>query len=87
MSRPSAPTIVRIAMGRTHNDLIVKGVETLWYLTYQGQPFQLVKEDRYRPDRSPKYLRTAWPSSTTAETWARRLNNYFGCNDFKVECL
>lgn len=54
MARPSSPVLNHTAQGRTHWDLTVKGVGTLWYLTYQGQPVQLIKQHRYRPDLSPK---------------------------------
>lgn len=87
MARPSSPVLNHTAQGRTHWDLTVKGVGTLWYLTYQGQPVQLIKQHRYRPDLSPKYLRTSWPTEATARSWARRLNGYFNSADFSVECL
>lgn len=87
MARPTAKILNRTAIGRTHYDLTVKQAEGLWYVTYCGEPFQLVKEHRYRPDLLPKYQRTAWPNPQAAARLAERLNQYFGCKDFAIKCV
>ena len=87
MTRPSAKILNKTAIGRTHYDLTVKAAEGVWTIYYQGEPFNLVKTNRYRPDILPKYLRTAWSNPQAAERLAARLNRYFGCEDFTVVCL
>jgi len=87
MTRPSAKILNRTAMGRTHYDLTVKAADGLWCIVYQGEPFNLIKTHRYRPDAGPKYLRTAWANPQAAHRLCARLNRYFGCEDFTVVCL
>jgi hypothetical protein len=87
MSRPSAKILNHTAIGRTHWDLTVKQAEGSWTVLYQGEPFQLVKTHRYRPDISPKYVRTAFANAHSAQRLCARLNQYFSSTDFTVECL
>jgi hypothetical protein len=87
MSRPSAKILNHTAIGRTHWDLTVKQAEGVWTIYYCGEPFNLVKTNRYRPDISPKYMRTAFSGPRAAENLCARLNQYFGCEDFTVVCL
>ena len=87
MSRPSAKILNKTAIGRTHWDLVIKQADGLWCLTYKGEPFQLIKLNRYRDDIGPKYQRTTWVNPQHAHRMAERLNRYFGCADFAVKCL
>lgn len=87
MSRPSARILNQIAIGKTHYDYIVKQSSGVWTIFYQGRPFNLVKEHRYRPDISAKYIRTAWSNEKSARRLCARLNQYFGTEDFTVVCL
>lgn len=87
MSRPSAKILNRIAIGKTHYDYIVKASTGVWTIFYQGEPFNLVKENRYRDDLSPKYIRTAWANEKSARRLCARLNQYFATEDFTVVCL
>jgi hypothetical protein len=87
MTRPSAKILNHTAIGRTHWDFTIKASEGTWTIMYQGQPFNLVKSNRYRPDISPKYMRTAWSNAHSAHRLCARLNQYFGCEDFTVVCL
>jgi len=87
MSRPSAPIINRIAIGKTHYDYIIKQSPGVWTIFYRGEPFNLVKENRYRDDIPPKYIRTAWANEKSAQRLCARLNQYFGTTDFSVVCL
>jgi hypothetical protein len=87
MSRPSAKILNRIAIGKTHYDYIVKQTSGLWTIFYRGEPFNLVKENRYRDDLAPKYLRTTWANAKSANRLCARLNQYFATEDFTVVCL
>jgi hypothetical protein len=87
MSRPTARILNHTAIGRTHWDFTVKQADGFWCILYKGEPFNLVKTNRYRPDISAKYQRTAWANPQAAQRLCARLNKYFGCEDFTVVCL
>jgi len=87
MARPAAEILNHTAIGRTHYDLTIKAAAGLWVVTYEDQPFQLVKSHRYRPDLQPKYQRTSWPNPQAPTRLAQRLNQYFNTDKFSVKCV
>ena len=87
MTRPSAKILNHTAIGRTHWDFTIKAADVTWCIYYRGEPFNLVKSHRYRPDISPKYMRTTWSNWRSAQRLCDRLNRYFDCEDFTVVCL
>lgn len=83
MSRPPARTLTTSAIGRTAYDLNVSAVDGYWILTYQGQPFNLNRVNRYTGQKT--YHTTGYTHPGHALRLVDKLNRIFQTTDFDIE--
>lgn len=84
MARPSA-TVILQHVDDLRSSIAVCAADTVYAVTYQGQPIQLKKQhniDIAYP--GPKYPKTVFVNSGHAFNLADRLNRLFNTQDFGV---
>jgi hypothetical protein len=65
------------------SELVISAVsEGVWILVYQGEPFQIRREQQY--SEGWKYLPNCWSQRGSAERQARYLNDLFQTDQFEI---
>jgi len=83
MSRPRAETIISTQVDdRTGIDILV--APGIYAILYQGKPINIRQRVWCSTGELPEYLRTSFSSPAPANNLAKKLNEYFFTEDFKV---
>jgi hypothetical protein len=82
MSRPAAPELTRIALGRTGRTIVIQQAPSLWTVTYQGQAISGYRTQDLVGDR--KYFNTRFALPGHARRLAAKLNHWFQTDQFQA---
>jgi len=87
MSRPKPTVLLEFVNKKTYRSEQILDAEAIWAVFYQGKPFNLRSSNMLTNYPGPKYKKTSFSNPGHAHNLAKKLNDMFDCDDFKVVML
>ena len=84
MSRPKPTVILENINNKTYKSEQVLEAEAIWAVFYQENPFNLKSANALTNYPGPKYKKVSFSNPGHAHNLAKKLNDMFKCEDFKV---
>ena len=84
MSRPKPTVVLENINNKTYKSEQVLEAEAIWAVFYQEKPFNLKSSNALTNYPGPKYKKVSFSNPGHAHNLAKKLNNMFKCEDFKV---
>lgn len=84
MSRPKPKVLLEHVNKKTYKTEQVLDAEAIWAVFYQGKPFNLKSSNIITNYPGPKYKKVSFSNPGHAYNLAKKLNQMFQCNDFRV---
>ena len=84
MSRPKPQVLLEHINKKTYKAEQILDAEAIWAVFYQGKPFNLKSSNMITNYPGPKYKKVSFSNPGHAHNLAKKLNQMFQCNDFKV---
>lgn len=84
MSRPKPSIILEHINSSSYKCEQVLNAEAIWAVFYKGKPFNLKSSNSLTSYPGPKYKKTSFSNPGHALNLAKKLNQMFRSNDFKV---
>lgn len=84
MSRPKPNVLLEHIDKKTYKAEQVLQAEAIWAVFYQSKPFNLKSANVLTNYPGPKYKKTSFSNPGHAHNLAKKLNDTFHCDDFKV---
>jgi len=84
MSRPKPRVLLEHINKKTYKAEQILDAEAIWAVFYQGKPFNLKSSNMITNYPGPKYKKVSFSNPGHAHNLAKKLNQMFQCNDFKV---
>lgn len=84
MSRPKPTVILEYVNKKNYKMEQVLEAEAIWAVFFKGKPFNLKSSSVVSNYPGPKYKKTAFSNPGHAHNLAKKLNQMFKSNDFKV---
>ena len=87
MSRPKPTILLEYVNKKTYRSEQILDAEAIWAVFYQNKPFNLKSSNMLTNYPGPKYKKTSFSNPGHAHNLAKKLNDMFNCDDFKVVML
>jgi len=87
MSRPKPTILLEYVNKKTYRSEQILDAEAIWAVFYQNKPFNLKSSNMLTNYPGPKYKKTSFSNPGHAHNLAKKLNDMFSCEDFKVVML
>ena len=84
MSRPKPTVILENINNKTYKSEQVLEAEAIWAVFYQSKPFNLKSANALTNYPGPKYKKVSFSNPGHAHNLAKKLNDMFKSEDFKV---
>jgi len=84
MARPKPTVILSTTDKVTHLTKDVSKIDCVYSVCYDGQPISVRNYNPYINDSNIKYIKTSYSTAATAINHAKRLNQQFKTDKFKV---
>lgn len=84
MSRPKPTVLLEFVNRKTYRSEQVLESEAIWAVFHKDKPFNLKSSNMLTNYPGPKYKKTSFSNPGHAHNLAHKLNDLFGCDDFKV---
>tara|TARA_B100002019_G_scaffold165886_1_gene143316 strand:+ start:3309 stop:3596 length:288 start_codon:yes stop_codon:yes gene_type:complete len=87
MSRPKPTVLLEFVNKKTYRSEQVLDAEAIWAVFYKNKPFNLKSSNMLTNYPGPKYKKTSFSNPGHAHNLAKKLNDMFDVQDFKVVML
>ena len=84
MSRPKPKVILENINNKTYKSEQVLEADAIWAVFYQKKPFNLKSANALTNYPGPKYKKVSFSNPGHAHNLAKKLNDLFKCQGFKV---
>ena len=84
MSRPKPTVLLEYTNKKNYRCEQILDAEFIWAVFYKEKPFNLKSSNALTNYPGPKYKKTSFSNPGHAHNLAHKLNDLFGCDDFKV---
>ena len=84
MSRPKPTVLLEFTNNKTYKSEQILEAEAIWAVFYQDKPFNLKSSNALTNYPGPKYKKVSFSNPGHAHNLAKKLNDLFKCQDFKV---
>jgi hypothetical protein len=84
MSRPKPNVLLEFTNNKTYKCEQILDADAIWAVFYQSKPFNLKSFNSLTSYPGPKYKKTSFSNPGHAHNLAKKLNQMFKTNEFKV---